>query len=147
MDTNPEDTFLGPEPPPTILPRGRGAYKTSTTSIDARFSPSYNPKVDVDLSPDEAEGDDWDMALEALRDRAKWRANGAERLRAAGFNEEEVERWEKSSAFLSGGESGEKDATDVRWRKAGERREWDRGKVVGEEGVELRPEWGRLKGS
>jgi hypothetical protein len=115
--------------------------------MDTRFAPSYNPKTDVDLSPDEADGDDWDMALEALRDRAKWRAQGAERLREAGFTEEEVERWKKSAAFPNGGESGEKDAMEVRWRRQGEGREWDRGKVVGEAGVETGPEWGRLKGS
>ena len=144
-DSDPLDTFLGPKPPPTILPRGRGAHKTHDTSIDTRFSPSYNPKADVDLSPDEGEGDDWDMALEALRDRAKWRTQGAERLRAAGFSEEEVGRWESNAASPNGGRDAEKDGMDVRWRKEGEGREWDRGKVVGNEGVELKPEWGRLK--
>jgi hypothetical protein len=146
-DSDPLDAFLGPQPPPTTLPRGRGAHKINSSSMDTRFAPSYNPKTDVDVSPDEADGDDWDMALEALRDRAKWRAQGAERLREAGFTEEEVERWEKSAAFPNGGERWEKDVMDVRWRRQGEGREWDRGKVVGEAGVEARPEWGRLKGS
>lgn len=146
-DSDPLETFLGPKPPPTVLPRGRGAHKTHDTSIDTRFSPSYNPKTDVDLSPDEGEGDDWDMALEALRDRAKWRAQGADRLREAGFSEEEVGRWESNAAFPNGDQDGEKDVMDVRWRKEGEGREWDRGKVVGKEGVDLKPEWGRLKDS
>lgn len=96
---------------------------------------------------DEGERDDWDMALEALRDRAKWRTQGADRLRAAGFSEEEVGRWEKSSAFPNGDGHGEKDFSDVRWSKKGEGREWDRGKVLDGEGVSLRPEWGRLKGT
>ena len=35
---------------------------------------------------------------------------------------------------------------DVVWRKKGEGREWDRGKVVDEEGdVEVRADFGRLK--
>ncbi|KAK3711851.1 hypothetical protein LTR37_009369 [Vermiconidia calcicola] len=137
-DSDPLSSFLGPKPPPTVLPRGRGAYKTSAT-IDTRFNPSYNPKTDVDLFPDESgERDDWDMALEALRDRAKWRVQGSKRLRDAGFTEKEVGKWEKG---------GEKGVEDVTWRKRGEGREWDRGKVVDEvDGtVDLKPEWGRLK--
>jgi len=100
--------------------------------MDDRFDPSYNPKSDVDLEPDE-DRDDWDMALEALRDRAKWQAQGADRLRAAGFTEQEVSKWEKG---------GEKDVDDVRWRKKGEGREWDRGKVVGSDGrVDVAAAW------
>ena len=135
-DSDPLEDIVGPKPPPKILPRGRGAHKS--TNIDTRFDPSYDPKTDVDLDPEE-ERDDWDMALEALKDRAKWRAQGADRLRAAGFTTEEISKWEKG---------GEKDVDDVRWRKKGEGREWDRGKVLSEDGgVELRAEWGRLKDS
>ena len=144
-DSDPLETILGRKPAPTILPRGRGAHKPHGSNIDTRFSASYNPKTDVRLSDNEAEGDDWDMALEALKDRAKWRAQGAERLRQAGFTEKEVERWEGSAAFPSGGQGGEKDVGDVRWSKKGEDREWDRGKVVGEESVELKPTWARAK--
>ena len=104
--------------------------------MDARFDPAYDPKTDVSLEPD-GERDDWDMALEALRDRAKWKAQGADRLKAAGFTDQEVQRWE------SGGEKG---VEDVRWRKKGESREWDRGKTMSKGGVvDTRPEWGRLK--
>lgn len=134
-DSEPLDSFIGPQPPPVSAPRGRGAANTS--SMDARFSSTYDPRVDVSLDPHE-EGDDWDMALEALRDRAKWRKSGAERLRAAGFTEEEVDQWES-------GTGGEKDVGQVRWRKKGERREWDRGKVVDRNHVGLTPEWSRLK--
>jgi hypothetical protein len=83
--------------------------------------------------------DDWDQALEALRDRQRWKQQGADRLRAAGFTDEEVKKWEKGS---------EKTEEDVRWAKKGEGREWDRGKVVDEDGqVDVRAEWGRLKGT
>lgn len=85
--------------------------------MDGRFSDSYDPKSDVQLDPDEA--DDWDEALEALRDRQKWKQQGADRLRAAGFTEEQVKKWENGD---------EKNVQDVRWAKAGEGREWDRGK-------------------
>lgn len=64
------------------------------------------------------------MALEALRDRELWKKKGAERLREAGFAEEEVRRWEES------GNGKEKGVEDVRWRGQGEVREWDAGKVV-----------------
>jgi hypothetical protein len=147
-DSDPLEDIIGPRPPPKVVPRGRGAYKPTST-IDARFDPNYNPRTDVDLSPDDGERDDWDMALEALRDRAKWRAQGGERLRAAGFSEDEVKKWEKGSGLVGEGNDGaEKDIDDVRWTKKGESREWDRGKVVGEDGgVDLKPEWGRLKGT
>lgn len=138
QDSDPLDSIIGPPPPPPvpkILARGRGTFASSTT-IDAHFSSHYDPAADVRPDPDTE--DDWDQALEALRDRQRWKQQGADRLRAAGFTEEEVGKWE------TGGENREE---DVRWRGKGEGREWDRGKVVGEEGVETMPEWGRLKGT
>jgi len=91
--------------------------------MDARFSNSYDPKADVTASY--ASDDDWDQALEAMRDRMRWKQQGADRLRAAGFTQDEVRKWEKG---------GEQDEEDVRWRERGEGREWDRGKVVGVDG-------------
>jgi hypothetical protein len=86
-----------------------------------------------------ASGDDedWDNALEALRDRRAWREKQAERMREAGFGDEEIERWEKSAAtrrILPGGGAGGseadgRDIRDVKWRKRGEEKEWDSGKV------------------
>lgn len=77
--------------------------------------------------------------MDALRDRQKWKQQGADRLRAAGFSENDVKRWEKG---------GERTEEDVVWRKRGEGREWDRGKVLDDEGgVDVKPEWGRLKDS
>lgn len=78
--------------------------------------------------------------LEALRDRARWKQAGAGRLRAAGFTDEEVTKWEKGA---------EERVEDVKWKGRGEGREWDRGKVVNEDGaVGVGPvEWGRLKGT
>lgn len=137
LDSDPLQEFLGPQPPPHPLPRGRGAFKPS--DIDSRFQSNYDPSTDVALNHDEEGEDDWDMALEALKARTKWRAQGADRLRAAGFTEEEVGRWEKRGD----GGGGERDAEDVRWRKTGEGREWDRGKVVDGNGVGLKAEWAR----
>lgn len=90
--------------------------------------------ADVALNP--GEEDDWDQALEALRDRTKWKQQGADRLRAAGFTEEEIGKWEKGK---------EKREEDVIWKGKGEGREWDRGKVVGDDGVDIDVGWGRLK--
>jgi len=106
--------------------------------MDSRFSSSYDPSIDIRPDSD-LDDDDWDQALEAMRDRQRWKEQGAERLKAAGFSEKEVRSWEKG---------GEKTEEDVRWAKNGEGREWDRGKVVDNEGdVELKAEWGRLKGT
>ena len=104
--------------------------------MDSHFLSNYDPSIDV--QPDPELGDDWDMALEALRDRQKWQKQGAERLKSAGFTEEEVQKWEKG---------GERTEEDVRWKGRGEGREWDRGKVVEDDGIDTKPEWGRLKGT
>jgi hypothetical protein len=137
-DSDPLESIIGPPPPPPapkIVARGRGTF-ASSSAMDSHFSSNYDPAADVQPDPDIDE--DWDMALEALRDRQKWKTQGAERLKAAGFTEEEVQKWEKG---------GEKREEDVRWKGRGEGREWDRGKVVGEDGIETVPEWGRLKGT
>jgi hypothetical protein len=140
-DSDPLEAIVGPLPPaPGSAPkrRGRGAHNTSS-AMDARFSTSYIPASDVRPdSADELEHDDWELGLEAVRDRAKWKAQGAERLRAAGFTDNDIARWENSGR--------EKNEEDVRWAKQGESREWDHGKLLddatGE--VTVRPKWGRL---
>jgi hypothetical protein len=137
-DSDPLDEIIGPQPPPAPQVRSRGRGTLSLGSgIDARFSATYDPSVDVQLDPDEE--NDWDQALEALRDRQKWKQQGADRLRAAGFTEDEIRKWEKG---------GEKTEEDVKWARRGEGREWDRGKVVDDDGiVTVDPGWGRLKGT
>ena len=137
-DSDPLDAIIGPAPPsnPPVRSRGRGT-QNHASAIDSHFSSNYDPSADV--QPDPQEDDDWDQALEALRDRQKWKQQGADRLRAAGFTEKEVSKWEKG---------GDKSEEDVVWAKKGEGREWDRGKVVDEHGlVDVKPEWGRLKDS
>ena len=84
--------------------------------------------------------DDWELALEALRDRARWRQKGEERLREAGFNDSIVERWKNNTA--SGGDD-EGRLEDVKWSKKGEGREWDRGKYINDEGsIDVKASWG-----
>ncbi|KAI4110624.1 MAG: hypothetical protein LQ339_001200 [Xanthoria mediterranea] len=151
-NSDPLSSLIGPLPPsqnqnPTTphppLRRGRGAHTLHSASapMDTHFASTYDPTLDIQAAAlDPAEEDDWDNALEALRDRAKWRAGGAERLRAAGFTDEEVRKWEKSG-------DGEGREADVRWSGPGEGREWDRGKVVGDDGVRVQVELGRLKGT
>lgn len=105
--------------------------------MDSRFSATYDPSVDVRVASD-AE-DEWGDQLEAFRDRQRWKQQGAERLKAAGFTDGQVKKWEKGD---------EKDEEDVTWTKQGQAREWDRGKIVDEDGdVALKPEWGSLKGT
>jgi hypothetical protein len=104
--------------------------------MDAHFDPDYDPSADI--RPDSDPGDDWDQTLEAFRDRQKWKKQGADRLRQAGFTEDQIAKWEKGP---------EKTEEDVKWTKKGEEREWDRGKVDDDGYVEVKPEWGRLKGT
>ena len=148
-ESDPLDSIIGPPPPPPppepkVKPRGRGAVTTKSTSlIDNHFKTSYDPSNDAHPDPD-LEADDWDQALEALRDRQKWQQQGAERLKAAGFSDEQVSKWASGKQGLGAVEKGEK---DVRWRRKGEGREWDKGKVVTDDGIETGAGWGRLKGS
>ena len=103
--------------------------------IESRFSSTYDPAVDVCVGSDKE--DDWGDALEALRDRSRWKQQGADRLRAAGFTEEQVKKWERGE---------EQNEDDVVWKRKGEAREWDRGKVLDEDGdVGVETDFGRLK--
>lgn len=141
-DSDPLEDIIGPRPPAKVEVRSRGrGIISAVSSIDSRFASNYDPALDVEIDP--GEENDWDQALEAFRDRVKWKQQGADRLRAAGFTEDEIQKWEKG---------GEKREEDVRWAKKGESREWDRGKIV--DGVvddvftrtRLHDEsWGRLK--
>lgn len=163
-ESDPLEDLVGPLPPKTdglddaiLRPRGRGAYKTNVSNIDAHFAPDYDPTLDVELDGDDAntvrrstrrpvaglmtKDDDWELALEALRDRARWRQKGEERLREAGFNDNIVERWKSNTAFTGSGDM-EKGLEQVKWSKKGESREWDRGKVIDEDGhVDVKAPW------
>lgn len=118
-DSDPLDDIIGPKPPSPVRRRGRGTTGGSS-GIDTRFSSAYDPKADVALDHDDKD-DDWGTSLEALRDRQRWKEQGADRLRAAGFTDDQVKKWEKGD---------EKNEEDVRWSKKGEQREWDRGKTL-----------------
>ncbi|OJJ43486.1 hypothetical protein ASPZODRAFT_123841 [Penicilliopsis zonata CBS 506.65] len=160
-ESDPLEDLVGPLPPrrdgrddAPIRSRGRGAYKSATSNIDAHFAPDYDPSLDVQVEDDGlaatnqstrrpvaglmTKDDDWELALEALRDRAKWRQKGEERLRDAGFHDSIVERW-KSNEAPAGAEGR---LEDVKWSKRGESREWDRGKVVDEAGdIDVKAPW------
>ncbi|EMD89855.1 hypothetical protein COCC4DRAFT_126260 [Bipolaris maydis ATCC 48331] len=137
-DSDPLEAIVGPLPPssePTVRSKGRGAFKPNSMGIESRFSSTYDPKVDVRADSDNE--DDWGDALEALRDRARWKQQGAERLKSAGFTDEQVRKWERGEG---------QNEKDVVWKGKGEAREWDRGKVLDEDGdVELKADFGRLK--
>ncbi|KAI6365145.1 hypothetical protein MCOR25_005441 [Pyricularia grisea] len=137
--SDPLDDEIGPAPPPPTKARGRGAV-SQESGIDARFSKSYDPASDMRHEP--AEGEEWDDAVEAFRDRQKWKAQGADRLRAAGFTDDQIKKWEKSEKTLVAGADADVNIEDVRWAKKGEQREWDLGKKVNKDGtVSHGPEW------
>lgn len=146
-----------------VSTRGRGSYRQNASTIDSHFEHDYNPKLDVDISDNDEttsskrstrrpvaglmtqdEDEDWNMALEALRDRATWRQKGEERLRAAGFDENTVQRWKEDPAFANGSSNNDAEGRieDVKWAKKGEGREWDRGKVLNEHGhYDVKGQW------
>lgn len=115
--SDPLEDLIGPAPKSPVRRRGRGVAR-GPSALDSRFSDGYDPQADAQPELEDKTGD-WDEAVETFRDHQKWKQQGADRLRAAGFTEEEIKRWEKG---------GEKDIGDVRWAKAGEKRAWDRGK-------------------
>lgn len=121
-DYDSEDDLMGPAPPPKY--RGRGTFGGSS-GIDRRFSESYDPKTDVQMDDNEGDGKNWDDAVEAFRDRQKLRQNKEERMRSAGFTDDIIQRVQSTK---------EQAEEDVKWSKAGEKREWDKGKVVGLDG-------------
>ncbi|CAD6447705.1 92366624-0a68-4619-883b-c84b556f4f16 [Sclerotinia trifoliorum] len=99
-DSDPLDSIIGPRPAHEKQPlriRGRGATSLGSTSImDSRFHADYDPKSDVQLEDTiQGEGEDWDQALEALRDRQKWKTQGANRLRDAGFRKRKLGDWRR----------------------------------------------------
>ena len=149
-DSDPLERLVGPlpKPAPAVRRRGRGAFtvaeRAGAGALVQHISPGYDPAVDVrpdgeDRRAAPGSGGDWEQALEALRDREKWRRLGAERLRAAGFTEVQVGRWEKRGKRTV---EEEGDVVEVWWALEGEGREWDRGKMVDEKGdVKLKAEW------
>ncbi|TGZ77982.1 hypothetical protein EX30DRAFT_398075 [Ascodesmis nigricans] len=132
--SDPLEEIVGPLPPPSTQPRGRGAIGKSR--LDERFQDSYDPSMDV--QPDSDEDAEWDNAVEAFRDRLKWKQQGAERLRSAGFAEDFISAWENNAT---------EDETKLKWAQKGATREWDRGKVVDDDAgtVELKAAWTRGK--
>lgn len=134
--SDPLSSIVGPDPADksiTTRRRGRGfARGGQSSNIDAHFSSNYNPALDVDADPNSSDdAADWDNALEALRDRRAWRAKQADRLREAGFDEDEIDRWKTTSSQktrLGDGNGDGDELREVRWSKTGEQREWDAGK-------------------
>lgn len=138
-ESDPLEELVGPLPrasqsSKSLAPvriRGRGAHSAAKLGIDARFSATYDPALDV--HPDDEltdEREDWDMALEALRDRAMWKRKQTDRMKEAGFGDEDIRKWEKSAIHgaLGDGSPATGEGTNVKWAKKGETREWDVGK-------------------
>ena len=105
-------------PPAQVQVRGRGAT-TSGAGLDRRFAEDYDPKLDL-AGNDDNDGDegDYEDELQMRMDRAQAIKLQAERLRSAGFTEEQIENWTKGKE------------AEVKYGKKGETREWDRGKTM-----------------
>lgn len=163
-ESDPLEDLVGPLPlrssssgGKAVCSRGRGLQRSYPSNIDAHFALDYDPSTDVHLDDDDyksvsnpprrpvaglmTQDDDWEMALEALRDRTRWKQKGEERLREAGFDDSTLRRWKNNtrSTVLDDSERG---LDDVKWTKKGEGREWDRGKVVTEDGhIDVKASW------
>lgn len=127
----PVDSPIGPSLPVSgpefLLAKGRGNMNGGT--LDAKFSESYDPRTDVDSHQsdpeDKYELDDWGLALRALRERQSYFLSQAMTER------------------LTDSEIKTATPTWPTYRKG--EREWDKGKVVlddGSVGVEV---WGVKK--
>ncbi|KAG6009884.1 hypothetical protein E4U21_000986 [Claviceps maximensis] len=114
-NSDPLEDFIGPAPPPNH--RGRGTIG-GAAALDRRFSESYDPQLDVRMEDDD---DPWDDAVESYRDRQKMRLNQDQRMKDAGFTDEQIQRAKGSE---------KKAELNVVWSKAGEKREWDKGKSL-----------------
>lgn len=110
------DEFIGPAPPTPH--RGRGSVSASA-AMDARFRDNYDFKNDFRC--DSPEGKSWDDTVEDYRDRQKWKQQGADRLRSAGFDESFITAWKTNSC---------NDEGNLKWSKKGDTREWDKGKTI-----------------
>ncbi|KAK5084405.1 hypothetical protein LTR05_005481 [Lithohypha guttulata] len=127
-----EDAAKGPltsrtMPEDEVRVRGRGAYGRKAGMND-RLAENYGPSQDVSLdSAHDNDAEDWDMALEALRDRARYQKNQSSRMREAGFSEADISKWEKG-LLSNADDSAERNPGDVKWSRRGEVREWDVGK-------------------
>ena len=151
------EELVGPLPKEEapVRSRGRGAYKPNNSSIDAHFAPDYDPSLDIQPEEDEVQtgrssrrpvaglmtgDDDWELALEALRDRARWKQKGEDRLREAGFNSDIVERWKSGTPVATRSDEGL--VENVKWSTKSEGREWDRGKFVDDDGqINVKASW------
>lgn len=120
--SDPLEDLIGPAPPPRH--RGRGTIG-GAADLDGRFSASYDPKTDRALHHDD-DDEAWDDAVEAYRDHQKLRRHQEERMREAGFAEDQIRKSTLSSAKT--------EEPDVVWARAGETRAWDHGKVVDADG-------------
>ncbi|KNG80093.1 hypothetical protein ANOM_010886 [Aspergillus nomiae NRRL 13137] len=163
-ESDPLEDLVGPLPPQAnhstdaapVRSRGRGAYRPNMSNIDAHFAPDYDPTLDVQLEDDDeiagskpsrrpvaglmTGDDDWELALEAVRDRARWKQRGEERLREAGFDDAFVKQWKSNTTSTAGDSEGRLE--EVKWSKKGEGREWDRGKYVNEDGhIDVKASW------
>jgi hypothetical protein len=122
----PTEPIQGPE---YLLSKGRGRMNGGT--LDAKFASSYDPRKDVvdqhdDLGDDMADGeDDWGVALRALRAREIYVLSGAmtERL-----SETQMQSQSTGWPTYSKGE-----------------REWDKGKVLLDDGSIGTKAWGDSK--
>ncbi|KAL5334083.1 hypothetical protein BJX70DRAFT_402931 [Aspergillus crustosus] len=150
--------LIGPLPKDDapVRSRGRGAYRLSASNIDAHFAADYDPTLDMHPEDEGVQvgsnplrrsvaglmtGDnDWELALGALRDRARWKQRGEDRLRAAGFGNDIVERWKNSASTATRNDEGIPD--NVKWSTKSEGREWDRGKFVDKDGnIDVKASW------
>ncbi|KAG4305028.1 hypothetical protein PORY_001703 [Pneumocystis oryctolagi] len=113
--TPPQSPLIGP-PIPSTYPHDNNACSSGTLMLNSHFDPNYDPKLDVTISSDE---DDWEIALKAIKDISEWKRQNLQRQIQGEFSTNVVSKitQEMKSPVYSKG-----------------LREWDRGKVILENG-------------
>lgn len=100
----------------------------SRTIIDQHFAADHDHARDIEMRSQDCQyDDDWEMALQALQDRRKWKANQASTMNGVGYTGQETGNWRHG---FSSSDGREQDPGGLRWSKRGEVREWDHDKVA-----------------
>lgn len=119
QDSSSRRSSIGPDQPISgpeyIRIKGRGTTSSRPNPLDLKFSPSYDPRIDTQAipSPSPEPQDDWGIALRALRARQEHILSSAMTSRLEETKTEIQTGWPTYS-------KGE--------------REWDKGKVILEDG-------------
>lgn len=108
--------LIGPPVPSSSTHSDFSFHSTGKSMLDLHFDPDYDPKLDIAISSDK--NDDWNIIFEAIKDREQWKESRTQRQTQSKFPTQIISKItdEYFPVYSKG------------------LREWDRGKVVQENG-------------